>query len=387
VSVVTGAAAGRWTVAGGLAVAVALLPGVVGRLPAGASSRDPAQVVAAARHSAGVPHQGLVEVVGALGLPDLPRLGDLAALLGGTTRARVWWRSPAAWRVDRVTPTGETDTYAIRGGTQTWDFELHRTRVVVEASPVRLPRLADLLPPQAARRLLAGVTPRDHLLPLPSRRVAGHAADGVRVVPHDPASTIGRVDLFVDRATGLPLSVLVAARGSGAVALRTTFVDLSTRRPGRAAVTWHSPPDAIVQTTVVPDLAAAVDVYAPFRLPDELAGSRRAPDPRSYGGTATYGVGLARFVVLPLTPDLGTSALQAARDAGSADLEVGSAAEAVAVTTPLLDAVLVRASSGAHGPVAGADRAYLLAGTVDVATLQAAARQLVTDPPPRAEQQ
>ena len=382
-SVVTGSAAGRWVVAGSVAVCVAVLPGAVDRLPVGRSERDPRQVVAAARHSAGVPHQGLVEVVGALGLPDLPRLGDLAALLGGTTRARVWWRSPGAWRVDRVSATGETGTYAVPGGVQSWDFESHRARVVIQATPVRLPRLDDLLPPQAARRVLAAVTGADRLVALPPRRIAGRAADGVRVLPHDTASTVGRLDLYVDRATGLPLSLVVAARDSGQVALRTTFLDVSLRAPDRSVVQPHLPPATPVQTTVVPDLATAVDMFAPYRLPDVLAGARRATDPRAYGGTATYGVGLARFVVLPLTPDLGQSAVQAARDAGSAAVDVGGGADAVAVTTPLLDAVLVRAAGDAHGPVARGGRAYLLAGTVDVATLQAAARQLVADPPPR----
>ena len=126
------------------------IPTALAALPANDSDRTPRELVAAARASAAISHEGYAETTGTLGLPDLPRLGEVAALLGGTTHARVWWRSPAAWRVDRVTATGESGIYAWRGALHTWDYESRRARTIIASSSVRLPRVDDLLPPQAS---------------------------------------------------------------------------------------------------------------------------------------------------------------------------------------------------------------------------------------------
>ncbi len=376
-SVVTAGTARRWALALVGMTAVALAPPAYARLPAHESGRTPQQLVATARHSAGVAHAGLADSTGTLGLPDLPRLGNVAALLGGTTRARVWWRSSQSWRVDRITPTGESGSYAIPGGVQTWDFESSAVVQQVGVSPVRLPRVDDLLPPQAARRALAGVSRRDRVTPLPARRVAGRDADGVRIVPADESSTVGRLDLYVDTATGLPLSLLVVPRGSDAPALRTTFVEVSFDRPPARTVRPRVPPSARVRTTVTPDLATAVDRYAPFALPTRLAGSGRSPGLLGGGGgSATYGRGLARFVVLPLWDRLGRSASEAATAGGGLPLDVGTGGDAVLIGTPLLNAVVVRSATPGRGR-----RSYLLAGTVVPAVLQDAARDLLDNPP------
>lgn len=383
---VSGATAGRWVaaLAGAVAVTVAASPTAGQLWPVGEPSRDARQVLAAVRSSSGVAHEGVVEVQGTLGLPDLPRLGDVAALLGGTTRARVWWRSPTSWRVDRITSTGESGTYAVPGGVRTWDFESGDVEQAVEVSSIRLPRVDDLMPPQAARRALAGVTRRDRLVPLPSQRVAGRAADGVRVVPADPSSTVGHLDLYVDRRTGLPLSLLVVPRGGGIPALHTSFVDVSTTRPSMSDVTPRTPPFTRVRTTDTPDLASAVDRYAPFALPVRLAGADRSRDLVGSGGSATYGRGLARFVVLPLPSRTGRPALAAAANGGGTALDVGDNGEAVLVVTPLLNAVVATSylQPERNGRPHAHRRWYLLAGTVDAATLQDAAQGLIDQPPP-----
>lgn len=382
---VSGATAGRWVaaVAGAVAVAVAASPTVGTLWPTGEPTRDPRSVLAAARSSAGVAHEGVVEVQGTLGLPDLPRLGELAALLGGTTRARVWWRSPTAWRVDRIDATGESGTYAVPDGVRTWDFESGDVEQSVAVSSIRLPRVEDLLPPQAARRALAGITRGDRVSRLPSRRVAGRTADGVRVVPVDSSTTVGRLDLYVDRQTGLPLSLLVVPRGGGVPALRTSFVDVSTSRPSTSDVTPRTPPFTRVRITDTPDLASAVDRYAPFDLPRLLAGADRSRDLVGRGGSATYGRGLARFAVLPLPSRTGRPALAAAANGGGTTLDIGEDGEAVLVVTPLLNAVVAtsRFRPAGDGRPHAHGRWYLVAGTVDAATLQAAVQDLVDNPP------
>lgn len=295
----------------------------------------------------------------------------------------MWWRSPHAWRVDRISTTGESGVYAIPGGVQTWDFETGRVERSVGASPVRLPRVDDLLPPQATRRALAGVVSSDRMTGLPSRRVAGRPADGFRVVPADRSSTIGRLDVYVDEETGLPLSLVVVPRGTDVPALRTAFVEVSFGRPSVTTVRPHTPPFTRVRTTSTPDLATTVDRYAPFALPDSLAGSPRGRNVvGSNGGSATYGRGLARFEVLPLWSRVGRPALEAATAGGGSALDVGPAGQAVLVTTPLLNAVVVTSPPEGYRERGRRSRYYLLAGTVTATTLQSAARGLVDDPPP-----
>jgi hypothetical protein len=381
VGVVRRATTGRWAVALGGTVAIGLLPTAVSHLPVSEATRTPRQLVAEARDSANLAFEGYAETTGTLGLPDLPRLGEVAALLGGTTQARVWWRSPTAWRVDRVTATGESDTYATGAALTTWDFESHRVRYVFSASPVRLPRLDDLLPPQAARRILAGVTRADRITPLPAKRVAGRSADGVRIVPATTDTTVGRVDMYVDSATGLPLSVQLFPRNSSHSALTTHFLDVRLTRPTANVLTPRIPRDAHVDTVTAPDLAAAVDLFAPFQLPDRLGKYARSRSLLSLGGTATYGTGLARFVVLPLPPELGKSALTAATNAGSVEIKIPGGS-AVLVGTPLLNGVIARSEDRVPRPFPRRRRFYLVAGTVNADTLTAAVTALFDNPPP-----
>jgi hypothetical protein len=371
----------RWAVALGGTVAIGLLPTAFSALPAAESTRTPSQLVAEARHSTNIAHEGYVETTGTLGLPDLPRLGQVAALLGGTTQARVWWRSPTAWRVARVTATGESDSYAWHGALHTWDFESRRAQTVISSSPLRLPRVDDLLPPQAARRILAGLTRDDRLTALPAKRIAGRSADGVRIVPAETNSTVGRVDLYVDSATGLPLSVQLYPRGSSDAALSSHFLDVRLVRPNPAVLTPRTPLDARNTTVVVPDIASAVDIYAPFAMPDRLGAFPRSRELVTVGGAATYGEGLARFVVLPLPPALGRSAVTAATNGGGLEHEVSGGSE-VLIGTPLLNAVIASSEERQPQPRPRRRRFYLVAGTVDADTLTAAVTALFDNPPP-----
>jgi hypothetical protein len=380
VGVVRRATAGRWAVALGGTVAIGLLPSALAALPANGSGRTPRQIVAEARASAPISHEGYAETTGSLGLPDLPQLGEVAALLGGTTHARVWWRSPTAWRVDRVTATGESDTYAWRGKLHTWDFESNRLRTILSESPVRLPRIDDLLPPQAARRVLGGISRDDQLSALPAKRIAGRSADGVRIVPVATDTTVGRIDLYVDSASGLPLSLLLYPRGSSHAALSSRFLDIRLGRPGSSVLTPRRPSRAPIEPVTVPDLAAAIDVFAPFDLPARLGSFERSRDLLSLGGTATYGVGLARFIVMPLTPELGQSALAAATDGGGVPLTIFGGT-AVQIGTPLLNAVIAHSKPESGPPLDQRGRSYLVAGLVGADTLTAAVTALFDDPP------
>ncbi|MCU1693215.1 MAG: hypothetical protein JWM64_2306, partial [Frankiales bacterium] len=203
--------------------------------------------------------------------------------------------------------------------------------------------------------------------PLPGRRVAGHRTAGLRLVP--PAgspTTVERVDLWAEPRTGLPLRVEVTARGLDRPVLVAELLDLSLAPPPLVRVAFA--PLEPAQVLEAPDLAAQMDRFAPYLLPDSLGGQPRrdlVAGLQDTGGVGTYGDGLAVFAVLPLPNDVGRRALRAV-DPTDTD---GRAA----VSTPLLNAVVLRDGR----------RVYLLAGTVPAAVLDRAAAQLLADRPPR----
>jgi hypothetical protein len=372
VSVVSRLARRRWVVvvAGtALVFAAPSLAGAAASVAARATSRDatpaPQQLLHRVLASASVAHQGLAESRGTLGLPDVRQFGDVAALLGGTTRERVWWGGPDDWRVARLLTTGEQDLYAAGpGAVVTWDYERNLRRTTVGADDVRLPRPDDLLPPQAARRLLGHLGLGDRVTALPGGRVAGHETVGLRVVPGSAQSTIGSVDVEVDRPSGLPVAVTVRDR-QGAAAFESSFLDVDLTAPAVADLAAPMPAGARTEVQDAPDIVALVDRYARGALPSSLADQPRTPG--VVRGTATYGRGLARFVVIPLPPDVGDDVLAAARLRAPVKNVPGG-------QVVVLDAGIVTAAVAA--PDAGR-LDYLLAGLVTPPVLASAGQALL----------
>jgi hypothetical protein len=317
--------------------------------------------------SADVPYQGYAESSVDLGLPDLPDLGDVSTLLDGITDQEAWYRSPTQWRADVLTATGETDTYQTSRGTFLWDYSSNLMTQILGSEPVRLPRAADLLPPELARRLLGYASPADHLSRLPSQRVAGVAAAGLRLVPADPATTVGAIDIWADPATGLPVEVAVTGRSGSQPILVARFFDLSERRPSLGTVTPNPAPGAGVTTTVLPDVSGILNGFGPL-LPTRIAGIGRIAAPGGLADVAAYGTGFSRFAVLPLPYGAGRRALNAASDAGAGGISLSDGIGAL-IETPLLTVLLVQAQFG--GPV------YLITGTVTPALLLRVATDLL----------
>jgi hypothetical protein len=374
VSVVRGQARRRWSVvAGGVAVLCAL-PAVVGALPVPGSALTAAGLRARIMASAAVSYQGYAESTVDLGLPELPDLGDVTTLLDSTTDQYVWYRSPGHWRADVITAAGENDIYQTGQGTYQWDYARNLLTQVTGAQPVRLPRAADLLPPALARRLLGLASPDDHLSRLPSLRVAGVDAAGLRLVPAGQATTIGEIDVWADPVSGLPVQVEVIGRGASQPALVARFLQVSLRRPALTTVTPSPAPGVGITKTQLPDVTGILNGFGP-PLPATLAGLRRIASMAGLSGLsdlAAYGTGLARFAVLPLPYDVGSRALEAASDAaagaGVVSLTDGTG---VLIRTPLLTVLLARSQSG--GPV------FLLAGAVTPALLVRAGSALLAD--------
>jgi len=353
----------RWLVLLGAVALLASLPALVAAVPVTVRPLSAAELLAKVRASAAVPYQGYAESRAGLGLPDLPAVGRQAALLGGTSRIRAWVASPTDWRVDELTPIGERDLYHDASGTLEWDSGSHRVERTVGEPVVRFARPADLLPPELGRRLAAAASAGEVRLGSP-RRVAGVNALGLRISPRSPATTVGRVDLWADPSSGLPVRVELTARGAGVPIVVTSFLDLRQSRPSGRAVRFEVPPGAVVEIEEAPDLARAVDRFSPFVLPDRLGGvSRRT---RVASAASTYGQGFDLVAALAFPAQL-SPRTRAFLDAVPS--KRGPWGEASEIATPLLNSMVLE-----HEGVA-----FALSGTVGFTVLEGIATQLARE--------
>jgi hypothetical protein len=287
----------RWSLVGtGVALLIAVPLGVRA-IPPADSDISASDLLARIDASTSAPYSGYAESLGTLQLPVTDGFSDLGALFGERTRMRVWWQTSDRWRVDKLLPTGEVDTYHRPGRIITWDYE--RSVITTSDDPaVRLPRVSDLLPPQVAYRLLDGARP-DEISRLPSARVAGQSAPGLRLVPSDQRSTVAHVDVWADEKTGVPLRVEVFGDGDGTAAVRTEFMSFSPEEPSPTLLVVPYPPDAYQRHDDVIDIADATNQFAATAAPPSLVGLERSTVP-PLQRVGVYGYGVTRLVVMPL---------------------------------------------------------------------------------------
>jgi outer membrane lipoprotein-sorting protein len=353
----------RWAAVGLLVAVLAALPSVVAALPADDADVPAAELQAAVLSSADVGFSGYAVSAGGLALPVSDRLTDVADLFSDRTLARVWWRGPDEHRVDVVSAAGETGVHRDAGGTWTWDFEAGTATRGAPAS-LALPTPPDLLPAALGRRLLSEASD-DELSRAGARRVAGRDALGVRLVPAEPAASVGRVDVWVDPANGLPLQVEVFAEGAELPALDSRFLDLDLAVPPADVVAFTPPPDATVLTAPdTEELIARAEERAPdASLPGELAGLPR----RSFAGVpdavGVYGRGVTLLAAAPVPGRLADGL----REALTASPEAVTDALGTRVAAGPLGLMLVDRRDGP---------AYVLTGTVTLDALADAARRL-----------
>jgi outer membrane lipoprotein-sorting protein len=291
-------AARRWmVVAAGVLVLVAA-PFVARAWPVPESDLTAPQLVERIEGSGALAWTGIVRSRGGVELPTDASLESAARLLGRDGTIRAWWAGPDRWRLATLRTTGETDLLHRGDMNLRWVYESKNVTLYPD-TPVRLPNSLDVLPPVLAGRVLDGARPEE-LERLPTERIAGRTAAGLRLAPADPQSSVARVDLWADTETGLPLRVEVYA-GSGPAALATSFTELSFDEPDPDLFVFDPPEDAQVRYVDVVDAAAAVNYYADRITPDTLAGlPRRTAGP---GAVGLYGRGPTVLLALPLRDD------------------------------------------------------------------------------------
>lgn len=361
----------RWAVVGAAAVLVLGTPVVVTAMTAPSGTVDAGGLRERVLRSAGQSYLGVTVIRGALPLPVLPKLEDVSALLTGVTTVRSWYRSPDRWRFDVVSAVGERDTYRTPDGEFVWDYGADQLTRLVGTPPVRLPRAGDLVPPDLARRLLATAA-GDAVTALDARSVAGRRADGLRLVPADPDTTIGQVDVWADVETGVPVLVEVTPRGAARPILASSFEQFSPGPPDDGVLRPDVGRNAGYTVIEAPDLAGALGFLGGDPPQASLAGrALRQADGAGVRGVGLYGTGLSSFVALPVPRDVGTEAADAGAKAGARDETVPNG-RIVSLSVAPLSVVVARSSV--------ARRWYLLVGMVDTAVLRAAATELIALP-------
>jgi hypothetical protein len=197
-----------------------------------------------------------------------------------------------------------------------------------------------------------------------AQRVAGRDALGLRLTPEEPSSSIGRVDLWVDGDTGLPLQVELFEKDAGRPALDTRFLDLDLTEPEAATTAFAPPPGVLLrggrEAEVVLEAGRRI---RPVPLPGELAGLPRRELDGVPPGIGLFGRGVTLLAVAPLPPRL----------AGELRSALGQSPEAVVDPTGVRMAVgpvaMMLVNPSGHGP-------YVLTGTVTLDALVEAAAQL-----------
>ncbi len=366
----------RWlAVLTGVAVLLTL-PSAVGALPAKKSDLSASDLLGRIQRSGSVGYSGYAESAGGLALPVTNQFSMVADLFGGRRQLRTWWRSDRDWRVDSIGLAGETDVHADPTGFWSWDYESNTATYAGQlASPeIRLPTDTDLLPPNLTRRLL-GEARISEATRLPSARVAGISAAGLRIRPSEPESSIDHIDVWADPNSGLPLRVKVFGKQSGSPAMSASFLQVRVSSPPASSTGFAIPAGAELESGTGPDLATALDELGGAVLPSRLAGIELNGQLPNLGSIAVYGRGVTEFAVVPLPRRIGYALRrQIAPAVAAADGSNPNPSDLALSVGPLN--LLLTSFNDPGGP-------WLLVGTVTASTLAAAAKSLPAQSGPR----
>ena len=356
----------RWFVVCGTTAVLVALPSLIAHLPAPASGLSARALLARIRASTPVAYRGVAESQGGLQLPDARQFNSVAGLLGSRSQLRVWYAAADAWRVDDITPTGETDLHLTGSLLWQWDYESNVANgTLITPGQVHLPRASDLTPPELGRRFLAGDV-AGQVRRLPTRRVAGHTAAGLRLSPTARQSSIRTVDVWADAKSGLPLQVEVQGKDGGARPIESHFLDLTYGTPSQSVIRFEPQLSTKGNFQQNSDPLTSLDTRFARAAPDELAGLAKVPRGVAEPAIAIYGGSVTTLAVVPTPGNLAGSLLFQLNRATAVPIEQDGDVRSIVVTVGPITLL-----------VADTDRGGLvLAGTVGTDTVETALQQL-----------
>lgn len=352
----------RWAAVAALAATLLALPALIGALPASDTAISAPELRARVLDTSQVAFSGVAESAGGLSLPVTDRLTSVADLFSDRTTMRVWWRGPEDHRVDVLSAAGETGIRRDPMGAWTWEYE-RATATRSLPTSFALPTAPDLLPTSLGRRVLSEAEDGE-LSRVGARRVAGRDALGLRLVPAEAASSVDRVDLWVDGGSGLPLQVEIFEKDSDVPALDARFLELEVTIPEPDTIAFVPPAGARLRIAREAEvILEAGRRIRPVPLPAELAGLPRRQLDGVPPAIGLYGRGITLLAVAPVPPRLAqglrealVQSPEAIRDDAGTRLAAGPVG-------------LMLVEPPGRGP-------YLLTGTVTLDALAAAATEL-----------
>ena len=217
---------------------------------------------------------------------------SLAGLMSGTNTIKVWYGSETRQRIAVLGATGESDLF--RDDDQVWQWDsTDRTAVQSFANPQSNVQDAPIpvdgttvTPDDLARQTVAAIDPATVVRVAAPGTVAGRRAYQLVLTPSESSGTrIGRVVLWLDGETRMPLAAQVYARGiTREPSIDLSFTQIAFEVPADDAFRFVPPRDAEIKTY---NSAAADGEIA--SSPDPLLGLRR---------TTTTGTSWTRVAVI-----------------------------------------------------------------------------------------
>jgi outer membrane lipoprotein-sorting protein len=282
----------RWLLPAGVAGLAALA--AAGVFSAGASSEQlpptsPAALLAAVKQTNGDSFSGTVVSHLALGLPELPAIGDgdatLGSLLSGSHTLQVWYGGVDKQRVAVLGTTDETDVF--RNGRDVWQWnsashtaEHAKVPRGVAAAAAPAAAATTLTPAGLARRAIAAMNGSTKVSVDNQRSVADRSAYLLVLEPRTTATKVAAVHIEVDGNTKVPLGVQVYSRQSAAPAIDVAFTSINFGPQSDRDFQFTPPPSAHVVE------------HKQLQLPTEEPSGTARPAPRSTGSGWTAVVGL-----------------------------------------------------------------------------------------------
>ncbi|HEY4152762.1 MAG TPA: outer membrane lipoprotein carrier protein LolA, partial [Pseudolysinimonas sp.] len=240
------------------------------------------QVLALIAGSRDAAYSGTVEQTSDLGLPQLPSVGpgssstgsdatsQILDLLTANHTARVFVDGPKKERLQVLDSLAERDV--VRNGSDVWTYDSKtKTATHVDlsqsaprtpgqhfASPGATPQTdpgatpgpdADTLTPSAlADKFLAAIEPSTKVSVSSTSSVAGRPVYQLELTPKTGSTLISSVTLSIDAKTGLPLKVVVDARGQKTDAFTVGFRSIDFSAPAASLFEFTPPKGATVTT-------------------------------------------------------------------------------------------------------------------------------------------
>jgi outer membrane lipoprotein-sorting protein len=268
----------RWATAAAVPVAVIaasiVVPAVSATADVDLPDKTPQQVLALAASSSDASYSGTVEQTSDLGLPDVSAqasggsdssgVAGALELLTGSHTAKVYADGASKQRVQVIDDLAERNV--IRDGSSVWAYD-SKTKEATHATlpdasgaerPSVLPdgTAVPQTPAELAALVLANVEPTTTVTAESDVSVAGRDAYQVVLTPKDASTLVARATLTVDAETGVPLKVVVDAKGQADPALSAGFTSVDFGAPAASVFAFTPPADATVTEATAPDRAS-----------------------------------------------------------------------------------------------------------------------------------